>query len=61
VVNNNGLDAVRGYLLNIPTILPIRWEVFLLVVIMFAMIWLGAWAFGSLERRVRKWGTLGQH
>jgi ABC-2 type transport system permease protein len=56
-----GLDAVRGILLKIPTILPLRWELILLVVFMFAMLWLGGWAFGSLERRVRRWGTLGQH
>jgi ABC-2 type transport system permease protein len=56
-----GLDAVRGILLRIPTILPLRWELVLLVVFMFAMLWLGGWAFGSLERRVRRWGTLGQH
>lgn len=56
-----GLDAVRGYLLKTSTILPLNWELGLLVVFMFAMLWLGNWAFGSLERRVRKWGTLGQH
>ncbi len=56
-----GLDAARGYLLNIPTILPIPWELFLLVVFMFVMLWLGSWAFAALERRVRQWGTLGQH
>jgi ABC-2 type transport system permease protein len=56
-----GLDAVRGILLKIPTILPLRWEMVLLVIFMFAMLWLGSWAFGSLERRVRRWGTLGQH
>jgi ABC-2 type transport system permease protein len=56
-----GLDAARGLLLNIPTILPIQWELVLLVVFMFAMLWLGNWAFNKLERTVRKWGTLGQH
>jgi len=56
-----GLDAVRGFLLKTPTILPICWELILLVVFMFLMLWLGIWAFGSLERRVRMWGTLGQH
>jgi ABC-2 type transport system permease protein len=56
-----GLDAVRGILLKIPTLLPLRWEMLLLVVFMVAMLWLGGWAFGSLERRVRRWGTLGQH
>jgi ABC-2 type transport system permease protein len=56
-----GLDAVRGYLLKTPTILPLYWELVLLVAFMFAMLWLGAWVFRSLERRVRRLGTLGQH
>lgn len=56
-----GLDAVRGFLLKTPTILPIHWELILLVVFMVLMLWLGSWAFNSLERRVRKLGTLGQH
>jgi ABC-2 type transport system permease protein len=56
-----GLDAVRGILLKIPTILPLQWELVLLVAFMFVMLWLGNWAFNSLERTVRKWGTLGQH
>ena len=56
-----GLDAVRGTLLKTPTILPLRWELVLLVVFMVVMLWLGTWAFRSLERRVRQLGTLGQH
>jgi ABC-2 type transport system permease protein len=56
-----GLDAVRGILLQIPTLIPIQLELVLLVVFMFIMLWLGNWAFNSLERTVRKWGTLGQH
>ena len=56
-----GLDAVRGFLLKTPTILPLYWELVLLIVFMIAMLWLGAWAFRSLERRVRRLGTLGQH
>jgi ABC-2 type transport system permease protein len=56
-----GLDAIRGFLLKTPTILPIYWELVLLAVFMVLMLWLGIWAFGSLERRVRQWGTLGQH
>lgn len=56
-----GLDAVRGILLKIPTILPLAWEMVLLVVFMVLMLGLGGWAFSSLERRVRRWGTLGQH
>lgn len=56
-----GLDAVRGYLLKTPTILPLHWELVLLVIFMVVMLWLGTWAFRSLERRVRQLGTLGQH
>lgn len=56
-----GLDAVRGTLLKTTTILPLGWELILLVAFMFVMLWLGTWAFRSLERRVRKLGTLGQH
>jgi ABC-2 type transport system permease protein len=54
-----GLDAVRGFLLKTPTILSVYWELVLLLVFMALMLWLGVWAFGSLERRVRQWGTLG--
>ena len=56
-----GMDAVRGYLLKTNTLLPIAWEIALLVVFMFIMLWIGVWAFNSLERRVRQRGTLGQH
>jgi ABC-2 type transport system permease protein len=56
-----GLDAVRGYLLKTPTILPLYWELVLLVIFMLVMLWLGTWAFKTLERRVRQLGTLGQH
>jgi ABC-2 type transport system permease protein len=56
-----GLDAVRGYLLHTRTILPIHWELALLVVFMFVMLWAGSSAFRALERRVRMLGTLGQH
>lgn len=56
-----GMDAIRGYLLKTTTILPIRWELVLLVVFMVVMLWAGTWAFNSLERRVRQIGTLGQH
>ncbi len=56
-----GLDAVRGILLNTPTLFPLGLEIALLVAFMVLMLWLGAWAFNKLERQVRKWGTLGQH
>ncbi len=56
-----GLDAVRGFLLKTPTLIPIYWELALLVAFMLLMLWLGIGAFGSLARRGRIWGTLGQH
>lgn len=56
-----GLDAVRGYLIGTKTILPLSLEIALLVIFMFVMLWIGTATFRSLERRVRKLGTLGQH
>jgi ABC-2 type transport system permease protein len=56
-----GLDAVRGWLLETKTILPINLEIVILIVFMFVMLWFGAWIFNRVERRVRKLGTLGQH
>ena len=56
-----GLDAVRGWLLQTKTILPIGVEIALLIVSMFVMLWLGIWVFYRVERRVRILGTLGQH
>src|SRR5215207_1982565 len=56
-----GLDAVRGWLLQTQTILPLRVEIVLLIVFMFLMLWFGSWVFYRVERRVRTLGTLGQH
>lgn len=56
-----GFDAVRGWLLQTNTLLPLPMEVLLLVVSMFLMLWFGAWFFYRVERRVRTLGTLGQH
>jgi ABC-2 type transport system permease protein len=56
-----GLDAVRGWILQTETILPIRVEILLLVVSMFVMLGVGSWVFYRVERRVRTLGTLGQH
>lgn len=56
-----GLDAVRGWILQTQTILPLRVEIALLVVFMFVMLWFGSWVFYRMERRVRTLGTLGQH
>ena len=56
-----GLDAVRGFLLETETLLPIPVEIGILIAFMFIMLWFGAWIFQRVERRVRTLGTLGQH
>lgn len=56
-----GFDAVRGWILQTNTLLPLHIEVVLLVALMFVMLWFGAWMFYKIERRVRTLGTLGQH
>lgn len=56
-----GYDAVRGWLLNTNTLLPIPVEVGMMVVFMFIMVWLGLRVFNAIERKVRQMGTLGQH
>ncbi len=56
-----GFDAVRGYLLKTTTILPIPYEIALLVIFMFVMIAFGMVIFSRMERKVRIKGTLGQH
>jgi len=56
-----GLDSVRAHLIGTKTILPLQWEMVLLIIFMFVMLWIGTATFRSLERRVRTLGTLGQH
>jgi ABC-2 type transport system permease protein len=56
-----GFDAVRGWLLQTSTLLPINVEVLILIIFMFVMLWFGAWIFDRVERKVRRLGTLGQH
>jgi ABC-2 type transport system permease protein len=56
-----GLDSVRAHLIGTTPLLPVQWELALLIVFMFIMLWIGTAAFRSLERRVRVLGTLGQH
>jgi len=56
-----GYDAVRGYLLRTKTILPIRYEVAILVVSMGVMVPLGHVVFKLVERRCKQLGTLGLH
>jgi ABC-2 type transport system permease protein len=56
-----GFDAARHWLLGTRTLLPVAWEIVLLLVFMLVMLALGAAAFARLERRVRQKGTLGTH
>ena len=56
-----GLDSVRARLIGTTPILPLNWEMVLLILFMFIMLWIGTTVFRSLERRVRRLGTLGQH
>lgn len=56
-----GLDAVRGWLLQTQTLLPLKVEIVILTVSMFLMLGMGSWIFYKIERRVRTLGTLGQH
>jgi len=56
-----GLDAVRGWLLQTRTILPLNVEIVLIIIFMFLMLWIGTWIFYRVERHVRTLGTLGQH
>jgi ABC-2 type transport system permease protein len=56
-----GYDAVRGYLLNTRTILPIQHEIVILLVCMGVMVPAGYAVFKVVERRCRALGTLGFH
>ena len=56
-----GYDAIRGVLLRTTTLLPIRYEIAILILFMGVMIPLGNAVFGTVERRCRRLGTLGLH
>jgi len=56
-----GYDAVRGYLLNTRTLLPIQLEIVILVAFMGVMIPLGYGIFRIIERRCKALGTIGLH
>jgi ABC-2 type transport system permease protein len=56
-----GYDAVRGYLLGTRTLIPIQFEILILVVFMVAMVPAGYGFFKLVERRCRRLGTLGFH
>jgi ABC-2 type transport system permease protein len=56
-----GYDAVRGYLLNTRTMLPIAFEIAILLAFMLIMVPLGYAIFMMVERRCKALGTLGLH
>ena len=56
-----GFDAVRGYLLDAKTIIPLRYEIVILVAFMGIMVPAGYGVFKLVERRCRALGTLGLH
>jgi len=56
-----GFDAIRGYLLDTQTLLPIGYEVAILVVFMGVMAPAGYVVFKAVERRCKQLGTLGMH
>lgn len=56
-----GYDAVRGILLGSATLIPLGYEIVVLVAFMGAMVPLGSAVFHRVERRCRTLGTLGMH
>jgi ABC-2 type transport system permease protein len=56
-----GYDAVRGYLLGVPTLLPLHYEIAILIAFMGVMVGLGYVVFKLVERRCRTRGTIGLH
>jgi ABC-2 type transport system permease protein len=56
-----GFDAVRGLLLNTLTLLPISYEIAILLVFMLITVPLGYAIFKRVERRCKKLGTIGMH
>jgi ABC-2 type transport system permease protein len=56
-----GFDAVRGYLLNTETLLPIGYEIAILIAFMGVMAPVGYVVFKAVERHCRRLGTLGMH
>ena len=56
-----GYDAVRALLLGTRTLLPLRYEIAILLVFMVVMVLLGSVVFRAVERRCRQLGTLATH
>lgn len=56
-----GYDAIRGLLLDTTTLLPIAYEIGILLLFMLVTLPLGYAVFKGVERRCRRLGTLGLH
>jgi len=56
-----GFDIVRGFLINTKTLLPIPYEIGILLLFMGVMVPLGYAIFKRVERRSKKLGTIGMH
>ncbi len=56
-----GFDVVRGCLLNTKTLIPMQYEIVILLVFMGVMVPAGYGIFKLVERRCRALGTLGLH
>lgn len=56
-----GFDAVRGILIKTTTLLPIPYEITILLLFMLIMVPTGYLIFRWVERRCQRLGTLGMH
>lgn len=56
-----GFDVVRGILIQSKTILPIPYELGILVLFMIVTVPAGYAIFRIVERRIKRLGTLGMH
>ncbi len=56
-----GFDAIRGLLLQSETLLPIPYEVLILLLFMVITVPAGYLIFRRVERRIKQLGTLGMH
>lgn len=56
-----GFDLVRGLLLQSKTLLPIPYEVAILVLFMLVTVPAGYLVFQRIERRIKRLGTIGMH
>lgn len=56
-----GFDTVRGLLINTRTLLPVPYQIGILLLFMLVMLPLGYWVFTRVERRCQRLGTLGMH